>query len=206
MKTICTGSEQNNWNLYAGSGEQLEIDTANTSFTVTEDALAQVIVQLGAEGTLLVSSSQILGVTIKVTQVDTGDQCFMPQKRMNVPSSARLACIVCDPFWIGSGSTIVVIAKSSDSGDIAVGGKVWIRDLAGDVKLASDGLDNISITAPSGVASDFREMLIQTWRRFFKKSTKSATEIKTFADNGSDVLTTQTITEAGDDETVGASS
>ncbi len=77
---------------------------------------------------------------------------------------------------------------------------------AGLVKLASDGLDSISTTAPSGVASNFREMLVQVWRRFFKKSTLTSTQLKTYADNGSDILTTQTVSDDGTTQTQGVSS
>ena len=70
--------------------------------------------------------------------------------------------------------------------------------------LASTGLDSISITAPSGVASNFREMVVQLWRRFFKRTTKDSDEIKTYADNGTSVLTTQVYTSVGDDDDVGA--
>ncbi len=62
-------------------------------------------------------------------------------------------------------------------------------------KLASDGLDSISTTAPAGVASNFREMVVQTWRRWFKKSTLTSTQLKTYADNGTSVLTTQTVSD-----------
>lgn len=72
------------------------------------------------------------------------------------------------------------------------------------VVLAATGLDNIAITAPSGVASTFREMIVQLWRRFFKKATRDETTIKTYADNGVTVLTTQTISVDGDDEEQGA--
>lgn len=68
------------------------------------------------------------------------------------------------------------------------------------VKLTADGLDNISTTAPAGVASNFREMMVQVWRRFFKKATKTSTEIKTYADNGTSVLTTQPVTEGSTEE------
>jgi hypothetical protein len=71
-------------------------------------------------------------------------------------------------------------------------------------KLASDGLDSISITAPTGVASNFREMSVQLWRRFFKKTTKTSTQIKTYADNGTTVITTQTISDTGSNQTQGA--
>lgn len=70
-------------------------------------------------------------------------------------------------------------------------------------KLAADGLDTISTAAPAGVASNFREMMVQVWRRFFKKSTLTETELKTFADDGSTVLTTQTVSDDGETQTQG---
>ena len=75
-------------------------------------------------------------------------------------------------------------------------GYVDVADKTG-FKLASDGLDSISTTAPTGVASNFREMLVQMWRRFFKKATRTPTELKTYADNGTTVLTTQVISDNG---------
>lgn len=71
----------------------------------------------------------------------------------------------------------------------------------GQVQLSSDGLDSIPITAPTGVATTFRGMIVQTWRWFFKRSTVVAAngvgQIRTYADNGSTILTTQTITDDG---------
>lgn len=71
--------------------------------------------------------------------------------------------------------------------------------------LSSVGLDQIPTTAPSGVASTFREMLVQTWRRFFKKAIKTSADIKTYADNETTVITTQAISESASTETQGAS-
>jgi len=82
---------------------------------------------------------------------------------------------------------------------------VVVADKTG-FKLASDGLDTVATTAPSGVASNFREMLVQVWRRFFKKSTLTSTELKTYADNGTDVLTTQTVSDDDTTQTQGSSS
>lgn len=73
-------------------------------------------------------------------------------------------------------------------------------------KLASDGLDSIATTAPAGVASNFREMLVQVWRRFFKKSTLTATQLKTYDDAGTGVLTTQTVSDDNTTQTQGTSS
>jgi hypothetical protein len=77
-----------------------------------------------------------------------------------------------------------------------------------DYTLSSSGLDSISTTQPAGVATTFREMVVQTWRRFFKKITKDTAtlDIKTYADNNSTVLTTQAISSIGDTDTVGPAS
>jgi len=75
-------------------------------------------------------------------------------------------------------------------------------------KLASDGLDSISTTAPTGVASNFREMLVQTWRRWFGKSILDADAgtLKTYAADGTTVVTTQTIAEDSTTQTIGNAS
>ena len=73
--------------------------------------------------------------------------------------------------------------------------------------LVSSGLDAIPVTDPGGVATTFPQMVVQTWRRFFKKTTKTTTQIKTLADDGTTVRTTQAITDdnAGN-QTQGAAS
>lgn len=64
--------------------------------------------------------------------------------------------------------------------------------------LSSDGLDNISITEPTGVASTFREIIIQVWMRFFNKVTKNSTTITTYNSLG-EINTTQSISEGSTD-------
>lgn len=71
--------------------------------------------------------------------------------------------------------------------------------------LASDGLDSVSIVEPSGVASNFREMVVQTWRRFFKRSKMTANSVVTYKDDNTTVATTQTLAETDDDQIMGAS-
>ena len=127
MAEIASGTEQNDWNLAAS--EQLEVDGANTSFALTATGVTQIMVQLGNAANLLHASGGILAVTVKVTNVDTGDKCVMGQKQMNLVAGDRLALIACDPFWAESGSTIEVHAKSSNGNDASVGGKVWLVDV-----------------------------------------------------------------------------
>jgi hypothetical protein len=99
------------------------------------------------------------------------------------------------------------LAITATTGRVTVG---TVADKAG-YKLASDGLDSISTAAPTGLASNFREMQVQTWRRFFEKhaiaTTGSGTaDLKTYADDGSTVVTTQACTDDGTTQTTGAAS
>ena len=54
------------------------------------------------------------------------------------------------------------------------------------------------------MASNFREMLVQLWRRFLKKSTLTSTQLKTYADDGTTVLTTQEVSDDNVTQTQGA--
>lgn len=103
---------------------------------------------------------------------------------------------------ISSRSTYAGGAVASVTAAVTVGTN---NDKTG-YKLASDGLDSISTTAPSGVASNFREMMVQVWRRFFRKTTKTSSQIKTYADDGTTVTTTQAISNDGTTQTQGAAS
>lgn len=99
-----------------------------------------------------------------------------------------------------------VVLDSDVTGKVLGGGSGTISGTGARVALASDGLDSVSITAPSGVASNFREMIVQVWRRFFKKATQTDSQIKTYDDDGSTVVTTQTVSDDGTTETQGAAS
>jgi len=76
--------------------------------------------------------------------------------------------------------------------------------LFGDLKLAATGLNNISAADPAGVASTWAQMLVQVWRRMFAKTTLTSSELKTYADNGTTVRTTQTVSESAGTQTQGA--
>lgn len=67
--------------------------------------------------------------------------------------------------------------------------------LSGGVVLAATGLDNISVADPGGVASTFAQMVVQVWRRFFKRVTLTSTTLITYADDNSTARTTQTVSD-----------
>jgi hypothetical protein len=92
---------------------------------------------------------------------------------------------------------------------VTAGVTVTTNNDKGGYSLASTGLNAIAITAPSGLATTFPAMVVQLWRRFFKAGAKtvSGLTIKTFADDGTTVLTTQPYTDDGaGNETLGAGS
>jgi hypothetical protein len=70
--------------------------------------------------------------------------------------------------------------------------------------LDKNGLDSISIEEPSGRATNFREMVIQTWMRFYNKLVRDDSNIKTY-DKDDIEITNQTYTADGADETVNKS-
>ena len=85
-----------------------------------------------------------------------------------------------------------------------------VTDVSGRVNIAPAGLDAITVTAPTGVATTFPQILTQIWRRFFSKAVMVASggtgTIKTYADDGTTEISSQTITEDGTTQTQGAAS
>ena len=80
---------------------------------------------------------------------------------------------------------------------------VTVSDKTG-YSLAATGLDAITATAPGGVATTFPQMVVQLWRRFFKKADMTSSQLVTYADNGTTPETTQTLSDVAGTETQGA--
>lgn len=100
-------------------------------------------------------------------------------------------------------------------GSIATGDMVIVKegtDVVGvgiyhpETILSSDGLDSVATTEPAEVASNFREMIIQVWRRLFGKSILTKTELKCYKADGSTVATTQAVAVDGATQTQGEAS
>ena len=134
--------------------------------------------------------------------------------------SCESAGVIVEPFfchtrYVDTPAYVVSIASNAITAasiasnaitDAKVASDVTIFDVATKTgyKLASDGLDSIPITAPSGVATTFREMVVQVWRRFFKKVIKTSDTITTYADNGTSGITSQAISATTAAQTQGA--
>jgi len=72
------------------------------------------------------------------------------------------------------------------------------------VVLAATGLDQISATSPTALATTFREKVLQVWERFFGKVVKddNAGTVKVMQGTGSTAQTTQTFTSATGVDTI----
>ncbi len=101
-------------------------------------------------------------------------------------------------FYAGSNGTGLNVYGGQSAGDAIkltnTNGSYGINGVA-----SPNFLDQISIIPPDSVATNFREMIVQLWRRFFKKTVKqvSGLNIKTYADDNTTVVTTQTYTDDG---------
>lgn len=74
--------------------------------------------------------------------------------------------------------------------------------------LAAAGLDAISVVDPGAPANatTLPRMIVALWRRFFKKSTLTATQLATYADDGTTVNSTQPVSDDGTTQMQGAAS
>lgn len=131
-----------------------------------------------------------------------------------VTSASIIADAVCDEALSGHttagtvGKAISDIVEDTNElqgnqGDWATATSVTVSDKTG-FKLAADGLDSITATTPTGVATTFTQKMNQLWARFFGRVTKDSDEIKTYRSDGTTVATTQTYTSSGDDDDIGA--
>ena len=102
---------------------------------------------------------------------------------------------------------IAVIFTSSNATYAAAPQIFYTSDSVATVSLASTGLDAVSVTMPSGPATTFREMLVLLYERYFGKSEISAAGgIKVYATDNATVITTQTVSDNGTTQTIGAAS
>jgi hypothetical protein len=97
---------------------------------------------------------------------------------------------------IGGGDRLDVDAVLIEGLDATEQIHAAIGDKTG-FKLAADGLDLINIESLTGVASNFPEMVVQVWRRFFRRVTCTNMRLKTYKDDGLTVITEQAVSDDG---------
>lgn len=79
-------------------------------------------------------------------------------------------------------------------------------DSSGNVSLTATGLDAITATRPSTIATTFPQMLVLLYYRFFGKATLTDSSLKTYAANGTTVVTTQNVSDDSTTQTQGEAS
>lgn len=187
--TVGTNSDKTGYALSA-SGIQGIWDRLTSSLTTTNSIGKYIIDNLNATITSRMA-------TFSYTAPDNSSISSIKAKTDNLPSDpASVSDIpsvssIADAVWDESSSGHV------DSG--TYGAKVVEKT---GFKLASDGLDTISTASPSGVATNFREMIIQLWRRWFKKVDMTSSQLRTYADNNTTVITTQSVSDNGTTQVV----
>ena len=95
-------------------------------------------------------------------------------------------------------NTAVIIKVFSPNVDADVDVTAYLYDM-----------DPLAVTPDLNIlttlATTMRGVMIQSWRRLFKKVTLTATEMKTMKDDGTTVVTTQAVSDDQTTETQGAS-
>jgi len=69
------------------------------------------------------------------------------------------------------------------------------------VQILLDDFESVSVTEPSGRASNFREMIVQLYMRFFNKVTLDSDSLEVYNESGV-VNTTQSVSDTGSAQTV----
>ena len=103
-----------------------------------------------------------------------------------------------EPFPVPANTAVVIYLLSPNAADADVDVTGYLYDC-----------DPLGVTPNADIlttlATDVRGWILQTWRRFFKKSILDHTglTIKTYKDDGTTTVTTQTIDESNTSETQG---
>ena len=113
------------------------------------------------------------------------------------------------PEVVGTGY-YTVVDSSVVTGDVAIASS-GSNVIGGghenpSVIVSLDGLDAVSITEPDSVAGNFREMMVQVWRRLFGKTTLSSTQLIGYRSDETTVATTQDVSETSTLQTQGEAS
>lgn len=184
--------------------EQLDTETADrdiSSYIVclthtpsTVEAMhCQGILDLGVGAKLLDGT----GGTFK-TRVTIGAQEGVEKSHLLTAANTG-AWIKTDKFLVPANEeiTIEVLSPNGADSDVKVVGYLYDMD-----PLAVT--PNLNVL--SSPATTVRGLIIQIWRRFFKKVAQTATELKTYKDDNNTVVTTQTVSDDDTTQVQGAAS
>lgn len=194
------------WSLI-GTAQNADRDLAagDTVWTGTPDAAnprqCAVLVKLGDGVKDLDGTGGLFELTATI-----GGQTLQPAPEyINVGTQVRSALIKAE-LWVPAGDAVTIAITSPNGADTDVDVTAYLlaMSLKTGFSLAATGLDAIEATAPATVAATFPEMIVQLWRRFFRKTTLTATTLTTFANDGATPITSQAVSDSGGTQTQGA--
>lgn len=195
-------------NLPADPASNTQVLTRMATFTYTAPpAVTDIRAELDANSTKLAG----INTNVAAIKVQTDKLPSDPARDSTVLTRAPADTALSNATWTNAkaaylDSSIAAVGTSVQNVLTVVGttGVVVADGSKTGYGLAATGLDAIPMTAPAGLATTFREAVVQLWRRFFKKATKTDGQLKTYADDGTTVVTTQTLSEVDGTETQGA--
>lgn len=129
------------------------------------------------------------------TRVTIGSQESV-EKTHTLTAANVQAWIKTDKFLVKANTEITIEVLSPNAADADVDVTAYLYDM--DPLGVTPNLDILTT-----IATTMRGVLIQTWRRFFKKSTLTATQLKTYEDDGVSVISTQVVEDDDTTETQG---
>jgi hypothetical protein len=170
------------------SGYAQTIDEATTVWTATDQSHLTSIFNALPSGTIA-AESDLAAVKAQTDKLLFDGSSFVksdPQTNVTVAGYAG-----------GQDPATLVLATPANK---------LATDSSGRTILQPTGLDAISVADPGAPANvtTLPKMIVALWRRFFRKSTLTATQLKTYADDGTTIDSTQTVSDDGTTQTQGA--
>lgn len=152
-------------------------------------------------GNLSGSVGSVVGLT--AANLDVAVSTRLATSGYTAPANSTIASIQTDTTSILTRLPTALVGGRMDASVGAMAANVITTTAIND-----GAITDAKITVPtiSGVATGVLSMMVQLWRRFFKKTVYDIqnTNIKTYADNGTTVLTTQTTSVSSTIQSTGA--
>lgn len=162
-------------------------DTPNASFPM----MCQALLLLG-DGTKNLDGT---GGTFKI-KVNIGSQ-ESHELSFTVTAGDVRAALWTPQFPVPANTAVVVYLLSPNAADADVDVTAYLYDCSSISYVPAES---------TGVETTLEGMIKQIWRRFFKKATQTATQLKTYKNDGSTIVTTQTLSDDDTTQEQGAAS
>lgn len=174
-------------------------DSANSTTDNRKTGLAGSIA-VGAGKTIAATPATVAASNVAIVEITGGHYAALYDPEAHGDAAFPLDC----GATLGNpNDRYLTLDLTRDSGRILAG-----FNAAGQVALADGTISSAKFTVASyaGPAAGIVERIDQLWRRFFRKTTKAAGQIRTYADDGATTITTQAATDDGTTQTQGAAS